>query len=166
MTRRRALRYLAWLIAVEAVLQGVVAFGFRWLRRRHAHGRTHFMAVQGGLRVSPQGDGLTDAVLSVLMGGAVLDLRQAQPGPLRVELLCVMGGVEVLAPEDWHIETDVRSVMGGIQDRRRSTAAPDSPVDLRLEGWVVMGGLDITTKLPDARRHRPDPGHPSPNDEP
>jgi hypothetical protein len=59
-----------------------------------------------------------------------------------------MGGVEVLVPEDWKVQLDVQPTMGGVQDRRTGTIAPDRPVDLVLTGRVVMGGIDVGHELP------------------
>jgi len=142
---------LARIVAVVAVWAGVNALGgylFRRSRRRHAGFRRHFLVTQGGSEVRPTGEEIQDAVVSVMMGGAVLDLRDASPPrrPARLDVMIVMGGVQLLVPEDWRVQIEVEALMGGIQDARDGQADQDRPVDLVLEGRVVFGGLDISSR--------------------
>ncbi len=148
---------VARIVAVVAVWAGVNALGgylFRRSRRRHAGSRRHFLITQGGSEVRPTGEEIQDAVVSVLMGGAVLDLRDATPPrrPARLDVMIVMGGVQLLVPEEWRVKVDVEAVMGGIQDARKGQAGQDRPVDLVLAGRVVCGGLDITSRAKRLRR--------------
>lgn len=82
--------------------------------------------------------------LSAIMGGFELDLRDARmDGPEAVlELFAVMGGLELRIPPDWALESRVVCLMGGIQDETR--AGPDARHVLRLDGFVMMGGIEIT----------------------
>ncbi len=137
-------------ILTFAVLSAAAHVGagylFRRRRRRHAGTRTHFLVTQGGVNVRPTGEEIADAVVSVLMDGAVLDLRDAELAerPARIDLLCVLGGVELVVPKEWRLRVDVEPVLGGVRDRRTREFDPERSVDLTISGRVLMGGLDIS----------------------
>ena len=84
------------------------------------------------------------------MGGVGLDFREARfgPGVTEVTIVAVMGGVEIIVPPGLQVEADGFAIMGAFE--HRSDAAPpdpDSPV-LRINGMALMGGLEISTRLP------------------
>ena len=84
------------------------------------------------------------------MGGVGLDFREARfgPGVTEVTIVAVMGGVEIIVPPGLHVEADGFAIMGAFE--HRSDASPpdaDSPV-LRINGMALMGGLEISTRLP------------------
>ncbi|MFW6040149.1 MAG: DUF1707 SHOCT-like domain-containing protein [Gemmatimonadota bacterium] len=95
-----------------------------------------------------------------LMGGAGLDFREAHfgPGVTEVNVLAVMGGVEVIVPPGVTVESAGFGIMGGFDGHSQTVASddPDAPV-LRIRGLAVMGGIDVKMMLPgetprDARR--------------
>jgi len=91
-----------------------------------------------------------------VMGATRLDLRQAQLAEGRevvVDVMGVMGGVEIFVPQDWTVDVRTVTIMGGVRDRRQAStreaesttdgsAAPAAP-RLIVKGMVVMGGLEI-----------------------
>jgi hypothetical protein len=87
----------------------------------------------------------------VLMGGAVLDLREARfaPGVTEIDVLAVMGGVEVLVPPGVRVECSGAAVMGGFTADTRDVpdAPPGQPV-VRLSGLAIWGGVDAQVRLP------------------
>lgn len=86
---------------------------------------------------------------TAFMGGAAVDLRAAKPVPTGavIDLTVVMGGVEVVVPDDWQVVNDIQCVMGGVEDSRTATP-PAGDRLLYLRGFVLMGGIEI--------RNRPD----------
>jgi len=95
-----------------------------------------------------------------LMGGAGLDFREAHfgPGVTEVNVLAVMGGVEIIVPPGLTVETEGFGIMGGFDGHSQTVASddPSAPV-LRIRGLAVMGGVDVKMMLPgetprDARR--------------
>jgi hypothetical protein len=86
--------------------------------------------------------------MTAVMGGCVLDLRQATvlPGEQAiVNVVAVMGGHEVWVPPGWLVVSDVVAVLGGVDDKRLPPLEPlpEAPPRLRLRGIVLMGGLVI-----------------------
>lgn len=94
-----------------------------------------------------------------LMGGTSLDLRHARLGARETVIYAValMGGVEIIVPEDVRVISEGVGVMGGfdVSDHESVTLAQtDIPVDspvIRLRGLGLMGGVEITRKARDAR---------------
>jgi len=97
-----------------------------------------------------------------LMGGAGLDLREAQfgPGVTEIRILAVMGGVEVIVPPGLAVETHGIGIMGGFEAFDQASADPDpSAPRLIIKGVAIMGGVEVTVRLPgesarDAKRRR------------
>ena len=95
-----------------------------------------------------------------LMGGAGLDFREAHfgPGVTEVNVLAVMGGVDIIVPPGVTVEASGFGIMGGFEGHSQTVASadPSAPV-LRIRGLAVMGGIDVKMMLPgetprDARR--------------
>jgi hypothetical protein len=98
------------------------------------------------------------ADMTTVMGRTRLDLREATLAPTgeaTIDVFGMMGAVEVIVPEGWVVDVQTRTIMGGVQDRRRSPrgpapAAPGGEATERsgaprlvIRGTVVMGGLVI-----------------------
>jgi predicted membrane protein len=133
----------------------IAGYLFRRQRRQFAGDRRHILVVQGGSQLRPSAEEISDAVVSVMMGGVVLDLRQTtlMRRPAHLDILCIMGGLELVVPEDWKVTIDVEPAMGGIRDARSGTVDPERPPDLVISGRVVMGGVDISSEMPGRRKH-------------
>ncbi len=93
-------------------------------------------------------------------GGGTLDFRDADfgPGVSELHVVAVMGGLEIIVPPWLSVDVDASAIMGGFDERHRAPQQPDPgrPV-LRVTGLVLMGGVEIETRLAgetrrDARR--------------
>ena len=85
-----------------------------------------------------------------VMGGAELDFREAvfATREVRIHVVTVMGGVEVVVPPGVRVEWAGIALMGGVSTPERSAPdIPDGPV-VRVSGFVLMGGLEVTERLP------------------
>ena len=91
--------------------------------------------------------------ITAIMGGGQLDLRLATipPGEEAIlDIVAVMGGVEILVPSNWEISTPIFPFMGGVEDKRFPPLQTD-PNGVRseaggrlvLRGLVMMGGVHI-----------------------
>lgn len=97
-----------------------------------------------------------------VMGGAGLDFREARmpPGETEVNVLAVMGGVEIIVPPGLAVQTHGFGLMGGFDavDQVGDSTDPEAP-RLLIRGMAVMGGVEVTVRLPgetakDARQRR------------
>lgn len=88
-----------------------------------------------------------------LMGGVQIDLRRAalQSHESVIRAFAIMGGIEILVPDDVHVEIDGIGVMGAFAEevgpwksdpRPVRQAPPGAPV-VRITGLALMGGVEI-----------------------
>lgn len=124
---------------------------------------------QGGDRISlsimggteKQGDWLCAPghVSLALMGGNEIDLRHARLGSRETTIyaVAVMGGIDIIVPEDMRVISDGVGIMGGFgfeTDKDVSLRHQDLPADapvIRIRGVALMGGVTIIRKRRDAR---------------
>jgi class 3 adenylate cyclase len=90
-----------------------------------------------------------------VMGGCVLDLRQAEiDGPVvDISAVAIMGGVEIIVPEGIAVEMSGVAIMGG-KDCKVSNVRPlpGTPV-VRVTAFAFWGGVTVRTKRDRARDH-------------
>ena len=97
-----------------------------------------------------------------MMGGTVLDFREAVMGASKVDLhlATAMGGVKIIVPPGVRVQWAGITLMGGVkvEESVELSVQPDTSV-LWISGFVAMGGLKIIERLPhetnkQARRRR------------
>lgn len=150
-----SLRRLVIAAAALGAAHAAAASLFRRQRSRYAGNRRHVLVTQAGTHLRASAAEMDDAVISVLMGGALVDLRQGDPDPrpIRVEVLVVMGGVEIVVPSAWHVRVEADVTMGGIRDMRSGVVDAQRPADIVITGRILMGGLEILGEVPHGRRY-------------
>ena len=87
--------------------------------------------------------------IMTMFGGVLIDLRKATPAPTGIflDLAVVMGGVSLVVPEGWRVKFEGRLMAGGFSDETRTTAEDDVPT-VTVTGFVLMGGVQATTRAP------------------
>ena len=94
-----------------------------------------------------------------LMGGNALDLREARfaAHETTVNAVAIMGGIDIIVPEDVRVIDDGIGIMGGfgLEDHPSCTVSvaqlpADAPV-IRVRGLALMGGVGITRAARGAR---------------
>jgi len=82
--------------------------------------------------------------LTAVMGGHDIDLRSARMagGSAVIDLLVMMGGVDLRIPEDWAVSCEAVPVMGAVEDHTRPPAG-EVRGRLILKGFVMMGGVEV-----------------------
>ncbi len=124
--------------------------------------RQTLVAIMGGVQRHGSWTTARHTRVVTIMGGAVLDFREARllPGTTEVSVFALMGGTQIIVPPGLAVEMDGHAFMGGFEHMERAPAEPDPerPV-LRVSGFVIMGGVAVETRLPgeserDAHRRR------------
>jgi predicted membrane protein len=84
------------------------------------------------------------ADLVALMGACKLDLRRATMvgEEVVIDVLALMGGVDILIPESWTVEAKVLPVMGGLGDHTHPIASGKLQ-RLVIRGLALMGGVEV-----------------------
>ena len=146
---------LFWPAALIALGAKLVeqAIGYGPSRTAPRAGSTNLFAVLGGSKRTNTDHPFTGGQMTALMGGCQLDLRQATIAPgdeAIIDILAVMGGVEVWVPAGWSVLSEVVPILGAVDDKRLpmmpavvEAGAAAAPSRLVLRGYVVMGGLTL-----------------------
>ncbi|MFB6188629.1 MAG: hypothetical protein ABEI57_01985 [Halapricum sp.] len=104
----------------------------------------HSLSLFGGSEKRATGL-FTGADLTGLFGGTSLDLRDVdlEDRPVHVSVTALFGGVEIVAPREWHVQLDVPPILGGASDERPRSDQPHDEIDLVVTGFVAFGGVTI-----------------------
>ncbi|WP_295628583.1 DUF1707 domain-containing protein [uncultured Corynebacterium sp.] len=89
-----------------------------------------------------------------MMGGIGIDLRQARFESRHTEIVAValMGGIEIIVPEDMRLSVQGTGVMGGFGSSNSKEVVvaghdlPDDAPSVRVTGVAMMGGVDVIRK--------------------
>ncbi len=140
-----------------AVSSGLPRRGFA--RDASGEGVLHVYSVLGGSNTRTTT--LTGGEIVSIMGGSVVDLRDATIAPgqtVTLDVFTVMGGSSIRVPDAWLVDFQVVPVLGSARDQRRlpesgrhdtmnepggSAEAIDQAPRLVVRGSVIMGGLVI-----------------------
>ena len=80
------------------------------------------------------------------MGGYELDLREASTDAegAVLDVLVVMGGIELRVPRDWRVSLELTALMGAAVDK---TSRPEGDTEkvLRVRGLVLMGAIEVVS---------------------
>jgi hypothetical protein len=83
------------------------------------------------------------------MGGGTIDLREAsfaEPN-VTIRAFTLMGGIEILVPEDVEVILHGIPIMGGIDGPSGSNPLPGAP-RVTIIAVAVMGGVDVKVRPP------------------
>ena len=91
--------------------------------------------------------GLATADAVAIMGGSQHTLRAPLDAGAEVDVVAVMGGVEVVVPDGTYVDLGGLSIMGGTScdDACRGDLPDDAPT-VEVDAWTLMGGADILTE--------------------
>ncbi|HAD74860.1 MAG TPA: hypothetical protein DCG16_03690 [Gemmatimonadetes bacterium] len=97
-----------------------------------------------------------------VLGGISLDFREAVlgAGVTDVNVLAVLGSVEIIVPPEMAVEVDGMAVLGGFEYQTNAPPRtdPNLPI-LRVRGLAVLAGVNVEVRLPgetsrDAKKRR------------
>jgi hypothetical protein len=125
-------------------------------------------AVFSGRRAAVQ-DPFREAHVTSVMGGTVLDLRQAiipPGGSAVVDVFALMGGAVLYVPREWVVDVQTTAIMGGVKDDRAETQVT-RPRVRRGRGAGLVDVPDVpVVPVPGPGALPPMPADPSADDVP
>lgn len=81
----------------------------------------------------------------VLFGGGDLDLRQSHiHDHATLEAVVIFGGLRVIVPSQWQVESGGTAVAGAFDNRAQSGSQPPA---LKISGVAVCGGIQIVNEV-------------------
>lgn len=124
------------------------SFGVRPFEGQRTHGRNVWAVLSTQKAVVDEKNYAGGGAFAVL-GGCEVDLTNAdfEKGPVVLEVLALMGGVEVKVPEGWRVVGEVMPFMGGVDLRTRPGR---SGRVLIIRGVAVWGGIEVKTAVREA----------------
>lgn len=83
-------------------------------------------------------------------GGGRIDLREAQldANVIRIRAWAIMGGIDIVVPDDAEVSITGLGLMGGFDQRAAGLGSPGGP-RIRISGLALWGGVSVR------RRGRP-----------
>ncbi|MFI0348996.1 DUF1707 domain-containing protein [Actinomadura sp. 9N407] len=80
-------------------------------------------------------------------GGGKIDLREARfaTGEVRIRAFAIMGGIDVIAPDDMTVHVKGIGIMGGFDQRASGPGEPGSP-RVVVSGFSFWGGVNVKRK--------------------
>jgi Domain of unknown function (DUF1707)/Cell wall-active antibiotics response 4TMS YvqF len=105
------------------------------------------VAVMGGAERKGRWRPSRSTNVVAVMGGASLDLRDAEieDGQIEITAVSIMGGIEVIVPEGVEVELSGFALMGGNSDPKHTPIPPGAPI-VRVRAFSLMGGIGVSRK--------------------
>lgn len=112
--------------------------------------RFSLVTVFDGTDFRPTTRDLAASKAFTMFGGTKVDFRRAAAvglSPIRLNLITVMGGTNIIAPDTWRVQVDGLAVMGGHDVR---VAAPETLAEdathLVIRAYTLMGGINVRAR--------------------
>ena len=106
--------------------------------------RFSLATAMGGINFESTAPALTDGSVFVFMGGAEIDLMNAELAPdAHLFLKAIMGGINIVVPPSWRVEVRSDATIGDVVN----LTDPDDPTEgplLVIDAKAVMGGIAIS----------------------
>jgi hypothetical protein len=118
-----------------------------------------FVAILGGVERKGHWTPARKTHVVAFMGGAVLDLREAQlaEGDTEIAIFAMWGGVEVIVAPGTKIDASGIAIMGGFEHQSPAASQDPRAPCVKVSGVAIMGGVELSVRYPgesagDARR--------------
>jgi len=101
-------------------------------------------AILGGFAHKSFSQDFRGANFFTFMGGCEVDFREAsiQQGVATIDCFALMGGIEIKVPEEWIVIIEALPLLGGVENRTRSSQKEGNP-KLIVKGMALMGGIEV-----------------------
>jgi predicted membrane protein len=100
----------------------------------------------GGSSTCVTTDDFRGGEVTAIMGACEIDLRRARIADTTptLEVLAVMGGIEIRVPPSWRVTVRGTPFLGAFADKTEPPSAPSGPLqELVVSGSAIMGGVEI-----------------------
>lgn len=102
------------------------------------------VAVFDGVNLRSQAKAFRGGSMLAWYGGVDVDLREAQLAPdARLSVTALFGGISLRVPAEWRVESNVRTIGGGVGVSGADPDDPDAP-RLVLDGIAAFGGIGVS----------------------
>lgn len=109
--------------------------------------RLDVAALFGGREVRMNSSQFLGGNISVMFGGAEIDLREARTatGSAKINIFVMFGGGELYVPNNWKVVFKGLPLFGGFSDSRKNVLPEDRSEEntLFLTGFVMFGGFEV-----------------------
>lgn len=101
-------------------------------------------AMLGGISTNNQSQQFKGGKVTAILGGVEIDLRAAKlnNGEGFLDITTIMGGVEVLVPNEWRVEVKGTPILGGWSNKAKNNTNPDAPL-LKIKCFTMFGGMEV-----------------------
>jgi predicted membrane protein len=103
------------------------------------------VAIFGGTKRVVLSKNFKGGEINAIFGGSEVNLMQSDiDGRVVLEVNNIFGGTKLLVPANWDVQSDIVTILGGVEDKRplQAPGAQHNKV-LVLKGACVFGGVDI-----------------------
>jgi hypothetical protein len=97
----------------------------------------------GGVNRKVVSNSFVSGTISAVLGGVNLDFREVamKENEANLDVFAVMGGVTLMVPPDWIVESRLTPLLGGYDDKTHPPK--ESTKRLIIRGTVAMGGVEV-----------------------
>ena len=132
---------LFWPVALIAIGWSILTQKTRF----NTTGTDNVSAILSGSETKSRSQDYQGGKATAILGGCSIDLTKANiKKEATLEVLAIMGGVELRVPENWEIKTSIMPILGGTENKATSPqpGKAKAPI-LNIVGTAVMGGIEI-----------------------
>ncbi|NOY10294.1 MAG: DUF1707 and DUF2154 domain-containing protein [Spirochaetes bacterium] len=118
---------------------------------RHSKQKDLIVGILSGIRRRGRWNPAKHNKIITVLGGVKLDFTEVQmpDGTTTLEFFCLMGGLDIIVPDDVRVDVSGLPIMGSIENRVSDPEDPNCPV-LKIRGITLLGGVEV--KPPRKRR--------------
>jgi hypothetical protein len=101
------------------------------------------VAIFGGVELESRATAFRGGSMLAWYGGIEVDLSEAELAPgAQLSLHTLFGGIAIKTPPGWRVESELKTIAGGVQTEAPVPDDPAAPV-LTLTGTAVLGGIAV-----------------------
>lgn len=83
--------------------------------------------------------------VTAIMGGGSIDLRDAdfEGSILEFDVFAFWGGFDITVPKEWLVNVQAMPILGGIENKTRTSIEGTGNKQIIIRGTVIMGGVEV-----------------------